>query len=81
MVERLHLAGSEDGYHVDIPRRTRVVEIEIHVRLYCTSAGPDCRMVAGPEMTDWKVKVPVSPVYGKWQRARLDVTSRNGKIS
>jgi hypothetical protein len=34
MVEYLHLAGSEDGYYVEIPRRTRVVEIEIHVGLY-----------------------------------------------
>jgi len=34
MVEYLHLAGSEDGYYVEIPRRIMVVEIEIHVRLY-----------------------------------------------
>jgi hypothetical protein len=33
-VERLHLAGSEDGYYVEIPRRIRVIEIEIHVGLY-----------------------------------------------
>jgi hypothetical protein len=33
-VEYLHLAGSEDGYYVEIPRRIRVVEIEIHVRLF-----------------------------------------------